>query len=312
MPAPNVTVNQVAMGGETIIQKVPQQMIPSPGQREHEIVNIFLGGSMQDKERAQLLLRQDPELSRRVQTLWRQQQQMKEMTNIPAEMAPHQPQVASFNSPRHSAMSMMNVRHTQPGVYSPTHPQLMRAMPAQHYSQMSGFRTQSSYHHQPVHHMVGPRGQVYTQQHSPQLSRMLTQRPPVQTYQSPHNAYTQMTPQAQPIGPPPQYPTMRVPPQPQTAGYPHMLGHHPQQMQPHNAMNQPVGPPMQASHTHQFGTAPQTVQMDHGVPGDGNFVYNSSQQQSYSLNASNNNSNNLSQAMYLTPEDRLSRLSELL
>ena len=193
---------------------------------------------------------------------------------------------------------MMNVRNSQPSSYTP---QPMRAMPATH--DMSSYRPAS---YQPVQHMVSP-GQAYSQ-HSPHLSRILTQRPPIQTYPSPPNAYSQMTPQAHPGVPPPQY-MARAPPQPQIAGYPHMLGHHPQHMQAHNPMSQQVGAPMQA--THQYRATPQTVPMDHGVPPEGNFVYNGTQQQSFSLNT-NNNSNNLSQAMYLTPEDRLSRLSEML
>lgn len=320
MPAPNVTVNQVPMG-EAVIQKIPQphMMIPGAG-REHELASILLtSGNVVEKEKVKQMLMQDHELHQRVVAIARQQQarmQMKDMS-MPTDMTHHQP--GAFNpQQRQPAMNMMSMRPPQQGGgYSPTHPQLMRAMPAQpaqHYSPpINTFRTNSSYH-QPVHHMVGPQGQVYSQQqhHGSQLSRMLTQRPPVQTYQTPPSAYSQMTPQHIPVGPPPQYSSMRMQAQPQTAGYPHMLGH-PQQMQAHGAMNQPVGPPMQAGPTHQFGTGLQTVQMDHGVPpSDGNLVYNGSQVGSFSLNASNNNSNSLSQAMYLTPEDRLSRLSELL
>jgi hypothetical protein len=51
--------------------------------------------------------------------------------------------------------------------------------------------------------------------------------------------------------------------------------------------------------------------MDHGVPGDPNFVYNGTPQQTYQLNT-NNNSSNISQAAFLTPAERLSSLSELL
>ena len=308
MPAPNVTVNQVPNMGEAVIQKIPQPHMMA-GQKEYELANILLSGSQLDKEKVKVLMSQDPELQQRVVAVARQQQarqQMKDMS-MPSEIVPHQP--ATFNTMRQPTMGMMNMRPPQQAAgYSHAHPQLMRAMPAQHYSPQ--FRTNSSFQ-QPVHRMVGPQGQVFSQQQhqSPQLSRMLTQRQPMQSYQSPPNAYTQMTPQHHPPGPPPQYHSMHMPAQPQTAGYPHMLGHHPQQVQAHNAM-QPVGPPMQPGHTHQFVTGPQTVPMDHGVPPDGNFVY--SNQGSYSLNASNNNSNNLSQATYLTPEDRLSRLSELL
>jgi hypothetical protein len=243
-----------------------------------------------------------------VQLLWQQQQQQIKDMSIPADIAPHHPHPASFNTQRQAPMSMMAMRSSQPGSYSP---QLLRAPPATHYSpHMSGFRPAS--YPQQVHPMMAPGGQAYAQQphHSPHLSRILA-RPPVQTYQSPPNAYSQMTPQAHPVAPPPQY-MGRVHPQPQTAGYPHMLGHHPHPMQAHNPMSQQVGPPMQTGHTHQYGTAPQTVPMDPGVPPEGNFVYNGTQQQSFSLN-SNNNSNNLSQATYnLTPEDQLSRLTELL
>lgn len=315
MPAPNVTVNQVPNMGEAVIQKIPQphMLVSGAGQKEYEMANILLNGSQVDKEKVRQMLSQDPELQHRVFTVARQQhqarQQIKDMS-VPSDMAPHQP--AAFNTMRQPAMGMINMRPPQQAAaYSHAHPQLMRAMPAQHYSpQMNTYRTNSSFQ-QPVHRMVGPQGQVFSQQQhqSPQLSRMLTQRQPMQSYQSPPNAYTQMTPQPHPVGPPPQYHSMHMPAQPQTAGYPHMLGHHPQQVQAHNAM-QPVGPPMQPGHTHQFVTGPQTVPMDHGVPPDGNFVYNN--QGSFSLNASNNNSNNLSQATYLTPEDRLSRLSELL
>ena len=317
MPAPNVTVNQVPMGAEMVIQKVPQPqpMLPAPGQREHEMVNILLRGTMQDKEKVKMMMQQDPDLYQRVHVLWQQrqqqqqQQQMKEM-NIPADIAPHNPHPASFHAQRQPHMSMMSLRPNQPGGFSP---QLMRAAPATHYSpHMSSFRP-SSYQQQ-VHSMMGPGGQPFSQQphHSSQLSRILT-RPPVQTYQSPPNAYSQMAAQPHPVAPPPQYNMGRVPPQPQTAGYPHMLGHHPHQMQGHNPMPQQVGPPMQTGPTHQYSTAPQTVTVDPGVPPDVGFVYNGTQQQSFSLN-SNNNSNNLSQAMYnsLTPEDQLSRLTELL
>ena len=299
MPAPNVT-------GETIIQRVPQhQSMMMVGQREHELANILLGGSMAEKEKVKQILQQDQELCRNVTNVYRQKQQQIKMEmsgGLPGDIASHQaPSPASFNSQR--TMSMMTARPSQP--YSQPHPQLMRAMAPTHYTSQigGGYRTAYS---QPVHHMVGP-GQMYSQQshHSPQLSRILTQRPQVQTYQTPPNAYSQMPPQhPQPVGPPPQY-MGRVPQQPQTAGYPHMLAHHhPGQMQTHNPMAQTVG------HAHQFANTAQPVQMDHCVPGDPNFVYNGTQQQTYPLNS--NNSNNLSQAMYLTPADRLSTLSDLL
>lgn len=322
MPAPNVTVNPVPIG-EEIIQRVPQpQPIPTPtaGQREQEILSILLSNNPQEKERVKQQLQQDPELHHRVQALFRaHQMKQKEMAGIPPDIAPHQPQsIPSFTSPRQVHNSMMNVRPPQAGMsgYPAGHPQLMRAMPAQLQTypspvgQVSSYRP-ASYHHQPVHPMMG-QGQVYPQQqqthHGSQLSRMLTQRQPVQQYQSPPNAYSQMPAPNHPVGPPPQY-SMRVPPQPQTAGYAHMLGHPSQQMSAHNAMKPHVGPTMQAGPAHQFGSAHQPMQMDPRMQTDASFV------QSYSLNASNNN-NTLSQGMmYLTPEDRrdtLTRITKLL
>ena len=316
MPAPNVTVNQVAMGGEAIIQRVVQQqpMMPSVGQREHEMVNLLLNGSPVQREKVKQLMGQDPELNRNVIALYRQrhhqQQQQQQQQKMEMGLAPDMPQhqVPSFNSQR--PMSMVSMQPSQPGGYS--HPRLMRAMPATHYSpQMAGYRPNSYPQH--VHHMVGP-GQVYHQpsHQNSQLSRMLSQRPPVHTFQpTPHTGYSQMTAQPQPVGPPPEY-MPRGPPQPQTAAYSHMLSHHHQpQMQPHNPMSQSVGPPMPGGHTHQFGTSHQGVPMDHGVPGNANFVYGGNQQQPYSMNTNNNNSN-LSQDLYLTTADRLSTLSELL
>ena len=321
MPAPNVTVNPVPMG-EEIIQRVPQPQpmaTPTTGQREQEIMSKCLSSNPQEKEQAKQLLQQDPELARRVQALWRthqmQQQQAKEM-GAPPDIAPHQPQpMAAFTASR-QVPNMMNVRSPQAGLsgYPPGHPQLMRAMPAQlqTYSpvgQVSSYRP-ASYHHQTMHPMMS-QGQVYQQQqphHGSQLSRMLTQRQPVQQYQSPPTAYSQMPAPTHPVGPPPQY-SMRMPPQPQTAGYPHMLGHPSQQMSAHNAMKQHVGPTMQAGPAHQFGSVHQSMQMDPRMSADGSFV------QSYSLNNSNNN-NTLSQGMmYLTPENRqetLSRITDLL
>ena len=299
MPAPNVTVNQMSMGGEAIIEKV--SLLPGAGQREHEMVNILFNGSPSDKERVRQMMQQDPELNNSVVMLCRQRQM-----GMQPEMAAHQPQAAGYSAQRQPVVS---IRQPQSGGFSPGHPQLMRAMPAQpvqHYSpHMGSYRTTS--YHQPVHHMVGP-GQVYSPQthHSPQLSRILA-RPPVQNFQPTPNAYSQM---AQPVGPPPYM--ARMPPQPQTVGYPHMLGHHhPQQMPAHNPMAPSVGPHMPTGHAHQFGASPQGVPMDHGVPGDPNFVYNDgTHQQTYSINT--NNSNNLSQATYLTPADRLSTLTEFL
>ena len=293
MPAPNVTVKPAPMGTEEIICRVPQpqsMVVASSGQREQQMVSILMGGSPVERDRVKTLLLQDPELNQRVMMLWKQQAQQQPATQvIPADIAPHQPQPMAFNSARQSAASMMGVHTLQSG-YSPSHPQPMRAMPAQHYSSIS---YRPSAYHQPMHPMMAaPHGtaQVYPQHpaHSSQLSRML-QRPSTQpAYQSPPTAYSQM-PQTHPMGPPPQYP-MRVPPQPQTAGYPHMLGHHSQPLPAHNTMTpQPVGLPMQQ------GPAPHQFSSAHHSP--------------YSLNTNNNNSLSLS---HLPPDEKLSRLSELL
>lgn len=313
MPAPNVTVNQVSMGGEAIIQRVQQPMMPGVGQREHEIANLLMNGNPMQREKVKQMMMQDPELHRNVVMLYRQKQQQQQQQKMELSMATDMPphQVSSFNSQR--PMSMVNMRPSQPGGYS-QHPQLMRAMPATHYSPpMGSYRTNS--YPQAVHHMVAP-GQVYHPQQphqSSQLSRMLSQRPHVHTFQPPPTGYSQMSSQPQPVGPPPEY-MPRGPPQPQNPAYQHMLSHHHQpQMPAHNPMNQSVGPPMASGHTHQFTTSHQGVPMDHGVPGNANFVYGGNQQQTYSMNTNNNNNNsNLSQDPFLTTADRLSSLSDLL
>ena len=284
IPAPNVAVNPPppSLGGEAIIQTVAQQQMM--GQQEQEMHNNMMA----------LYSRQRPKM---------------EMGGVMSpEMTAQQMQQPGMYVTQQRPMSMMTIRQSPaPGGYSQPHPQLMRAQPAQQYTPQGGFRTTS--YPQSAPHMVS-HGQMYSQQthQSPQLSRMLS-RPPVQTYQAPPNPYSQMAPQ--PVGPPPQY-VARMHPQPQTAGYPHMLGHpHPQQMQ--GPMSQTVGPHMGVGHAHQYGAPPHSMQMDHGVHGgDPSFMYNGQQQQTaYPLNT-NNNSNNLSQAALLTPAERLSSLSELL
>ena len=122
VPAPNVTVNPVPMG-EEIDPRVPQPQpmaTPTTGQREQEIMSKLLSSNPQEKEQARQQLRQDPELSHRIQTLWRthqMQQQAKEM-GTPPYITPHQPHpMTSLSSQGQGPSSMMIAQPPQAGPF---------------------------------------------------------------------------------------------------------------------------------------------------------------------------------------------------